>query len=102
VEKYSIQHGEVKRLFEEKPCFDLPKDEVLKCITDRLSSLGYMVLETSLWTLFAEPTEDLDEAKFARVEARYPNDEVKHIFTFALLKARGRFRVLFAQSAVVV
>jgi hypothetical protein len=84
-------------------CSDIPLDSVEPCVRQVLENLGFHVKEIRYFTLEGNETQNLQEAKYIRVEATHDltaSRNVTHIFTFALMKHRDNYKVLYLQSAI--
>ena len=96
-------HSEVVKLFMSDVCKDLTPDKVSSCISDNLSNLGFEVLEIQYFDLDGNIVNKIEDAKYVRVIANHKETEnIKHIFTFALIGIRDKYKVLYLQSAIQI
>ncbi|WP_054855887.1 hypothetical protein [Vulcanisaeta sp. JCM 16161] len=81
-------------------CYDVDETLVIDCIKDALTSIGLSVNDVTLFDIDGNVTNNISNARYVRVSttSNYVNGE--QIFTFALIKSRNRYRVLYLQSAV--
>ena len=101
--KISMLHSEVVKLFMSDVCIDLTPDRINVCISDSLSGIGFEVLEIQYFDLDGNIVDTLEKAKYVRVIANHRETEnIRHIFTFAVIGTRNKYKVLYLQSAVQV
>lgn len=92
-------HKKVMELFMGSKCYDIDGELLIECVKDELAELGLKVITYSLFDIDGNEVNDPNNARYLRVETQGPVPG-KHIFTFAIIKSRGKFRVLYLQSAV--
>ncbi len=80
-------------------CYDLNGELVIDCVKEALSEVGLRVTSLSLYNLDGNEVSDINNARYLRVETQ-GDIPGRHIFTFAIIKVRDRFRVLYLQSAI--
>ncbi len=96
-------HGNIMREFMNNVCSDLDAGEVSSCIRDVLSRYGFNVLSMTLLSIDGDVVQDINFARYARVEAYHPStNNVSHIFTFAIFKRGSKFNIVYLQSAIVI
>lgn len=93
-------HGEVMGAFMAGSCSDIPFESIIDCIGSQLSKVNLRISEARILNLDGVDTNNPDEAKYVRVVAN--DGQIDHIFTFALVKRKGLFNVLYLQSAVSI
>lgn len=96
----SILHGRAKEEFDKSPCLVDSPNEIAECAKSKLSAVGFQVYDVMFLDANVDPAESPDKARFLRLEARYGESPDKHIFTFAILKPGGKYKLLWLQSAV--
>jgi len=99
--EYSILHGRVKEELDKSPCESVDASSLAECAEERLSKHGFSQIEHFFLDENIELARDPAEAKFLRVEAHLEGRRETHVFTFAILKSGGRYKLLWLQSAVV-
>ncbi|MEZ0249182.1 MAG: hypothetical protein ABWJ97_07885 [Thermoproteus sp.] len=97
----SVLHGKAKEEFDKNPCMTDSPAQLGDCAKDRLAAVGFQVGDVSYLDANVDPAESPERARFLRVEATYGGSPDRHIFTFAILKAGGKFKLLWLQSAVM-
>lgn len=95
----SILHGRVKEEFDRNPCVVDSPAQIADCAKAKLSAAGFEVKEVGLLDANVDPADSPERARFLRLEAKYGDSPDKHIFTFAILKAAGKYKLLWLQSA---
>ena len=93
-------HGAVMEEFLVNPCEGVPFSSLKECIAERLSKHNLRPVNIQVLNIDGAATDDPNEAKYVR--AVCSEGDVDHIFTFALVKRRGLFNVIFMQSAVSI
>ncbi|ADN51748.1 hypothetical protein [Vulcanisaeta distributa] len=93
-------HSRVMSEFMGGRCYDVDETLVIDCIRDALTDIGLSVNDVVLFDIDGNVTNEISNAKYVRVTttSNYVNGE--QIFTFALIKLRNKYRVLYLQSAV--
>ncbi|MGC9180662.1 MAG: hypothetical protein ACP5GZ_10740 [Vulcanisaeta sp.] len=93
-------HSRVMSEFMGGRCYDVDESLVIDCIKDVLTGIGLSINDVTLFDIDGNVAKDINSAKYVRVTAtsNYINGE--QIFTFALLKFRDKYRVLYLQSAI--
>ncbi|WP_054842533.1 hypothetical protein [Vulcanisaeta distributa] len=93
-------HSKVMNEFMSGKCYDIDEALVIDCIKDTLTNIGLSVNDIVLFDIDGNVTNEIGNARYVRVTttSNYVNGE--QIFTFALIKLRNRYRVLYLQSAV--
>lgn len=92
-------HKRVMDSFMNGKCYDIESELIIECIKDALTELGLKINTYSLFDIDGNETQDINNARYVRVEAQ-EGAPGKHIFTFAIIKVRGKSRVLYLQSAI--
>ncbi len=94
-------HNEVFQEMSRGRCSNIRKDEVVRCVENVLRELGFTILDLCLASLDGEPVQDVEFARYIRVEARHPQTGSSiHIFTFAIFKHGELYNVIYLQSAI--
>ncbi len=96
----SLLHGKAKEQFDKNPCIVDAPDQLAECAKSRLAAAGFEAKDVMYLDANVDPAESPDKARFLRVEASYGGSADKHIFTFAVLKSAGKYKLLWLQSAV--
>ncbi|CCC82635.1 hypothetical protein [Thermoproteus tenax] len=96
----SILHGKAKEEFDKSPCVVDAASQLGDCAKERLAAAGFEVGDVMYLDANVDPADSPERARFLRVEARHSGSPGKHIFTFAILKSAGKFKLLWLQSAV--
>ncbi len=93
-------HSKVMSEFMGGKCYDIDEALVIDCIREALTGIGLRISDITLFDIDGNITSNIDNAKYVRVTttSNYVNGE--QIFTFALIKLRNKYRVLYLQSAV--
>ena len=93
-------HSKVMNEFMSGKCYDVDEPLVIDCIKDTLAGIGLSINDVTLFDLDGNVTNDISNARYVRVitTSNYVGGE--QIFTFALIKLRNKYRVLYLQSAV--
>jgi len=100
-----LLHSSVMSEFSKGACSEVRSEEVKSCVKEVFEQLGFEVKDIRFFTLDGEETVSAENASYVRVEATHELSshlEVTHIFTFALVKRRDKFKVVFLQSAIKV
>ncbi len=96
-------HSDVMYDFLSNACSDIDRDSVISCISDVLSKHGFTISRCTLLSIDGEVVQSPEFARYVRVEARHPDTgNISHIFTFAIIRRRDKYDVLYLQSAVIV
>ncbi len=93
-------HGKVMNMFMGNQCYDVDPPLVMDCVKNALSDIGLNVKEIMFFDIDGNVTQDINNAKYMRVVATSNGINGRQIFTFALIKYRGKYKVLYLQSAV--
>ncbi|WP_054857346.1 hypothetical protein [Vulcanisaeta sp. JCM 16159] len=93
-------HGRVMSEFMGGKCYDIDEPSVISCIKDALASIGLSVKDLIFFDIDGNIVKDLGSARYVRVTATIDDVSGEQIFTFALLKFRNKYRVLYLQSAI--
>ncbi|MCI4464656.1 MAG: hypothetical protein RXQ56_09790 [Thermoproteus sp.] len=96
----SLLHGRAKEAFDRDPCVADSPAQLGDCARGRLASAGFEARDLAYLDANVDPAESPERARFLRVEAKYGESPDKHIFTFAILKSAGKYKLLWLQSAV--
>ncbi|GAB6945208.1 hypothetical protein [Vulcanisaeta sp. JCM 14467] len=93
-------HSKVMNEFMGGKCYDVDESLVIDCIRDALTSIGLSINDVTLFDLDGNVTNNISNAKYVRVTTTSNYVSGEQIFTFALIKLRNKYRVLYLQSAV--
>ena len=93
-------HSKVMSEFMGGKCYDVDEDLVLDCIRDALTEVGLRVNDVTLFDIDGNVTNNISNARYVRVTTTSNYVSGEQIFTFALIRSRNRYRVLYLQSAV--
>ncbi len=93
-------HGKVMEAFMSGSCEGIPFDSIISCVREQLSNVGLSTTEVKLLNLDGVETNDPSEVKYVRAVAT--DGQVDHIFTFAVVKRKDAYNVLYLQSAVSI
>ncbi|ABW02583.1 hypothetical protein [Caldivirga maquilingensis] len=93
-------HGKVMEAFMSGSCEGVAFDSIVNCVKGQLSNVGLSVTDVKLLNLDGVETNNPDEVKYVRAVAN--DGQVDHIFTFAVIKRRDTYNVLYLQSAVSI
>ena len=93
-------HGKVMEAFMSGSCEGVAFDSIVNCVKEQLSNVGLSVADVKLLNLDGVETNNPDEVKYVRAVAN--DEQVDHIFTFAVVKRRDAYNVLYLQSAVSI
>ncbi|WP_229709910.1 hypothetical protein [Vulcanisaeta souniana] len=93
-------HGKVMNMFMGNQCYDVDPPLVMDCVKNALTSIGLNVEEIMFFDIDGNVSQDIDNARYVRAVATSNEINGKQIFTFALIKYRGKYKVLYLQSAV--
>ncbi len=93
-------HGRVMNEFMGSKCYDIDETLVLDCIKDALTDIGLSVKDITLFDLDGNVTQEFSNARYVRVTTTSKEVNGEQIFTFALIKIRNKYRVLYLQSAL--
>ncbi|KUO92518.1 MAG: hypothetical protein RXO22_00725 [Thermocladium sp.] len=92
-------HSEVMMSFM-KDCSNLDFNDIGSCVASKLRENGLEVLDIRMFDLDGRETNDPSTVKYVRASVKGDLPNIEHIFTFAVIKRRDKFNVLFMQSAV--
>ena len=92
-------HSEVMMEFM-KDCSGLEFTDIINCVSEKLRGAGLEVKDIRMLDLDGNQTNEPNSVKYVRAVATGNIPNVEHIFTFATIKRRDKFNVLFMQSAV--
>ena len=99
----STLHSSVMQEFMRGKCSEVEASLVKQCVKGVLEELGFEIKDFRMFTLDGQETESIEDARYLRVEATHEmSGDIIHVFTFALMKHRDKFKVLYLQSAVKV
>ncbi|MFP3240399.1 MAG: hypothetical protein RXO26_04435 [Caldivirga sp.] len=93
-------HGKVMETFMSGSCEGLTFEAIGDCVRGQLSGLGLNVVEVRLLNLDGVETSNPDDVKYVRAVAN--DGQVDHIFTFAVVRRKNLYNVLYLQSAVSI
>ncbi len=93
-------HGKVMNEFMSGRCYDVDEPFVINCIEGVFNGIGLTIKEIALFDIDGNVTNLLENARYVRVVATSKEVGGEQIFTLALIKVRGKYRVLYLQSAV--
>ncbi|MFB6470300.1 MAG: hypothetical protein TU36_003585 [Vulcanisaeta sp. AZ3] len=93
-------HSKVMKEFMNNKCYDIDENLVIECINNTLSDIGLSVKEVMLFDLDGNITQTVNNARYVKIIATSNEINGKQIFTFALIRYRDKYRVLYLQSAI--
>ncbi len=98
--RVQLIHGKVMEAFMSGACEGVAFDSIINCVKGQLSNVGLSVNDVKLLNIDGVESNNPDEVKYVRAVAN--DGQVDHIFTFAVVKRRDVYNVLYLQSAVSI